>query len=75
MTFRRVDWAAHYGVSGMIYLAGVVLTGSFIYAWLIALGLGLAKEIIDIRTSGFNVPDLVADILGALSAMLLLWRY
>jgi len=32
----------------------------------------VGKEIYDIKTTGFSIPDLIADVLGMLSAVILI---
>ena len=75
-----LDKVKHFLVNliGVIVITniGLFLCCSFLFSLIIAVLsmviISIIKEVMDVKTTGFSVPDLVADSLGIIVAILLL---
>ena len=66
----RPDHVKHFFVCFIITAIATVFLG--FWAWTIGLAFGVGKEVYDIKTTGFDWTDIVADVAG-IGTALLLW--
>jgi len=58
------DKVLHIGVSALISAILFWLTGDTILTVVLSFVVGIGKEVIDIKTTGFDINDLLADLVG-----------
>lgn len=65
----RPDHVSHFFVCFGISAVCTQFLG--VWAWTVGLAVGIGKEVYDIRKTGFDWTDIVADVVGILTALLL----
>jgi len=63
----RPDHVSHFFVCFIVTAICTTFLG--FWAWTIGLAVGIGKEVYDIRKTGFDWTDIVADVVGILTAL------